>query len=291
MRCALALLLAGCSLGPTGDVRIDLEAEDTISRGLASGTSEEDVIDGWSVTYTQFIATIGDVRIARSATSTMQHRPTRTVVDLRSLPASGFPLASFASLEVARWDVLDFTTPPASVDAVRDASVSPADLDEMIAGGCTFLIAGVLTDASETSVAFHLCIPADTGYGPCSTPDGMSGIAVVPSATTPAHITIHGDHLWFDSFPSGAEAIVERRAQWMVDCDHDHDGHVTEAELRATPAARVLTTTHHYDLAGAPTVDGHGIQTAWDFVRAQMSTVGHFQGEGECPWAPAPPGI
>jgi hypothetical protein len=119
----------------------------------------------------------------------------------------------------------------------------------------------------------------------------MSGVAVVSSASTPVAVTIHGDHLWFNSFPSGAESTVERRAQWMVDCDVDHDGHVTEAELRATPAARVFTTLDHYDLAGSPTVDGHGIQTAWDFVRAQMSTVGHFQGEGECPWAPTPSGV
>jgi hypothetical protein len=162
----------------------------------------------------------------------------------------------------------------------------------MIAGACSFLIAGVLTeDATSRSVSFRLCVPADTRYGPCSTPDGMSGVAIVSSATTPVQLTIHGDHLWFDSFPSGAEAIVQRRAAWMASCDADADGRVTEAELRATPAASVFTTTRHYHLAGAPTVDGHGITTAWDFVRAQMSTLGHFQGEGECPWAPQAPGI
>jgi hypothetical protein len=148
-----------------------------------------------------------------------------------------------------------------------------------------------LTSDTGEALDFRLCIPAATDYGPCSTPDGMSGLAVVASATTPAHVTIHGDHLWFNSFPSGAESTVERRAQWMADCDADHDGHVTEAELRAMPASRVFTTTNHYDLAGAPRVDGHGITSAWDWVRAQMTTVGHFQGEGECPWAAAPSGI
>ncbi len=288
----LLVALSGCGAsGSTGDVLIALEAEDTITGGLAAGATEQDVIDGWSIAYTQFVATLGDVHVARSATGAMRVSPALTTVDLRSLPSSGFTLARFSALEAARWDVFGFSTRATSASAMRDRSVSDADFAEMISGGCTFLIAGTLTDASGRAVDFRLCIPALTSYGPCSTPDGMSGLAVVSSATTPAHVTVHGDHLWFNSFPSGAEATVERRAQWMFDCDADHDGHVTEAELRATPAAAVFTTTRHYDLAGGPTVDGHGIRTAWDFVRAQMTTVGHFQGEGDCPWAPAPAGI
>jgi len=287
-----ALVVCSCGgITTTGHVLIDLEAEDTITHGLASGTGEEDVIDGWSVAYTQFVATVGDVHLGRTATGATSSSSELVTVDLRTLASSGFTLASFGPLEATRWDVLGFDTPVTSASARRDPSVPVADFEWMTTGRCTFLIAGTLTSDAAQTVDFRLCIPAATSYGPCSTPDGMSGVAVVASSTTPAHVTIHGDHLWFNSFPSGAESTVERRAQWMVDCDADHDGHVTEAELRATPASRVLTTIHHYDLAGGPSVDGHGILTAWDFVRAQMSTLGHFQGEGECPWATTPAGI
>lgn len=286
------LLLAACVSGPTGQATIYLEAEDTVTGGLASGTSEEDVIDGWSVAYTRFVVSLGDVHLGRSASGAMRASPSSVVVDLRTLPSSGFALTRFDALEATRWDVIGFATPAASAASMRDASVSEAELAEMIAGGCSYVVAGAITEvASRRVVDFRLCVPADTRYGPCSSPDGMAGLAIVAAASTPAHVTIHGDHLWFNLFPSGAESVVERRAQWMADCDLDHDGHVTEAELRATPAARVFTTTRHYDLAGSPTVDGHGIATAWDWVRAQMSTVGHFQGEGECPWAPASSGI
>lgn len=295
MRVAPALLvtlLLACGEGPTGALRIDLQAEDTITNGLAAGTTEDSVIDGWSVAYSQFVASLGGVYVARTATGAMRTSSALVVVDLRSLPSSGFALAELTGLAATRWDVIGFSTPPASAASTRDPSVPVSDFDEMIAGGCSFLIAGVLTEAATGRVVdFRLCVPADTRYGPCATPDGMSGVAIMSSATTPAHVTIHGDHVWFAAFPSGAEAIVERRAAWMVGCDVDDDGHVTEAELRATPAAAVFTTTRHYHLAGAPSVDGHGITTAWDFVRAQMSTVGHFQGEGECPWAPEPTGI
>ncbi len=289
----LPIVLCSCggSIAPTGDVVIDLEAEDTITGGLSSGTSEDDVIDGWSIAYTEFVATVGHVHLGRTASGAMVSSPQLSTVDLRSLPTSGFTLASFTALEATRWDVIGFTTPATTSTSTRDATVSSTDFDAMSAGGCTFLIAGALTSDTSQTVDFRLCIPAPTDYGPCSTPDGMSGLAVVASATTPANVTIHGDHLWFNSFPAGAESTVERRAQWMADCDADHDGHVTEAELRAMPASRVFTTTNHYDLAGAPSVDGHGITSAWDWVRAQMTTVGHFQGEGDCPWAAAPSGI
>lgn len=296
--CAIGLCTA-CSggSGPTGDVTILLEAEDTITGGLAAGTAEEDVIDGWSVTYDTFVATIGDIGLGRSATGAMQREPSLVVVDLESLPATGFTLAHFAGLEAQRWDVLTYRTPAASAAARLDASVPAADRDAMVAAGCTFLIGGAIDNPSgqscvgtsacvpETHVSFRLCIPAATDYGPCSSPDGLSGIGVVAAGDTSAHVTLHGDHLWFNTFPSGAEGTVERRAQWLADCDADHDGTVTQAELEATSAAAVFTTANRYDLAGSPRVDGHGIQTAWDFVRAQMSTLGHFQGEGECPWA------
>jgi hypothetical protein len=62
-----ALMTLGCDAGPTGDVRIDLEAEETITHGLSAGTGEENVIDGWTITYTRFVAIVGDVHLGRLA--------------------------------------------------------------------------------------------------------------------------------------------------------------------------------------------------------------------------------
>src|SRR5262249_25496197 len=156
-------------------------------------------------------------------------------------------IASFSALDAARWDVVGFETPAASATAMRDASVTQAELDEMAAGDCTYLLAGVLTSAAgrscpgrvcvpETEVRFRLCVPASTAFGPCNSPDGSAGLAIAAGSANVAHVTIHGDHLWFNTFPSGAESLIERRAQWLVDCDADHDGQVTQAELEATPA-------------------------------------------------------
>jgi len=105
----------------------------------------------------------------------------------------------------------------------------------------------------------------------------MEGVVVTSGTTTNASVTIHGDHLWFGAFPSGDE-LVERRAQWLANCDLDQDGTVTEAELMGTDAAAVFPAPE-YNLSGAPVP----ILDAWDFVAAQVRTQGHLNGEGECP--------
>ncbi len=68
--------------------------------------------------------------------------------------------------------------------------------------------------------------------------------------------------------------------QWIADSDTNQDGTVTQAELVAIDAAELFTSARMYSLAGAPMV----IADAWDFVIAQVTTQGHFQGEGECQW-------
>jgi hypothetical protein len=56
------------------------------------------------------------------------------------------------------------------------------------------------------------------------------------------------------------------------------DGRAVFARGAADAAA--LFPAPDYSLTGAP----FAIDTAWDFVLAQLKTQGHFQGEGECLW-------
>jgi hypothetical protein len=87
---------------------------------------------------------------------------------------------------------------------------------------------------------------------------------------------------WFNSFPTGSEASIERRAAWILEADADGDGRVSTEDLVALDATEVFTTQLGYSLDGAP--DGITIDNALDFVRAQLATQGHFKGEGECIW-------
>ncbi len=285
---SLAVIAFGCG-APTGDVRVLLGAESSITEGLDPGSELEDVADGWSVRFSKYVVAIGHVRLVRSTAALEAHDDGVTVIDLAALPPSGLELARFEALEVGRWDHFEYATPRAGADAIRHESVSEADFEAMVAGGWTHLVEGTLESPEGQScppdgecrpaarLTFRIAAEVETLFGPCEAEDGLPGVTVTEAGST-VSITLHGDHVFFDAFPSGAE-VIERRAQWLANADTDADGAITPEELMALDAAAIFPSDT-YNLAGAAIP----VETAWDFVRAQLATQGHFQGEGECPW-------
>jgi hypothetical protein len=284
-----ALAGGGCESSATGDVTAYLQAEDTIADGLEPGSGVEDIVDGWRVRFDRYVIAIGHVDLRRSSDGAEVHSHDRYAIDLARLPARGEPIASYSSIATGRWDRVSFRVGEIGA-ATRHPSVSEEDFAAMRADGCAYLIEGRIEDpegdgmsnppggSPRTGVAavrFQLCVPLEVAHGPCQAEDGLPGIVVTTGATT-FDLTVHGDHLFFDSFPAGAE-VVRRRAQWLADADLNGDGEVVRAELEAIDAA-MLFRTPDYSLAGSPIP----IRTAWDFVRAQLASQVHFQGEGEC---------
>lgn len=262
------LLLAACA-GPTGDLSVLIEGEDSITHGIDPGTELEDIVDGWTVRFSRYLVAAGDVRLTRGDEEIASERV--LVVDLS---AGSAELATIDAVPVDRWD---FAWSMRAVDAERHESARQDDFDEMIANDWTYLIEGTLSDGART-ISFRLGVPVPVRFGPCEAEDGLPGATITEGGTTVA-VTLHGDHLFFDAFPSGAE-VIERRAGWLAGSDLDGDGAITQAELEASEAG-LLFPSDTYNLAGAPIP----IENGWDFVRAQLTTQGHFQGEGECPWS------
>ncbi len=263
---------------PTGSLIVSIQAEDTIAGGLASGTGPEDVVDGWSVTFDKYLLAIGHLRLAPIGGGTPVEDPRVLVIDLKTVPETGRQFLTAPSVAEGRYR-FEYQTPVATVDMERDASVSQADFDRMVAGACTYLITGSATNGART-VAFDFCLDAEAAFE-CSSMEGMEGI-VISASTNTAFMTIHGDHLFFNGFPAGDEAVVLRRAGWLalVDDATGADGMVTNADLEATPLT-ILPPTE-YALTGAPLVEGAAITNMALYARAQLSTQGHLNGEGEC---------
>jgi hypothetical protein len=283
--------LAGCGQDEgTGTLRVMLRAEDSIGSGLMPGDDLESVVDGWHVRFDAYLAAIGRVRIERSDGEAEPQRSERTVVsDLRRIDSRGVEIARFDGVAAGRWDVFEIETPHASEGAERDENADRADVDVLVDSDGTFLIEGTIESdegqscppAAEcrdaSAIGFRFAVPAETLYGPCEAEDGLAGVAINEGGTTTVAVTVHGDHLFFDGFPMETER-VERRAQWLADADLDGDNEVTQDELASIDAADLFDSdTYSFGAAPLP------IETAWDFVRAQMKTVVHFQGEGECP--------
>jgi hypothetical protein len=279
---------AGCGDPGSGNLQVLLDPEESITEGLDPGTGGENIVDGWTVRFDKYLIAVGHIQVGRSQTSIAADDDTMHVVDMMTLPPSGFALAHFENLTAQRWSFFAYETGSAA-GGLRDESVEQADFDEMAANGWTYLVEGTLTHpegescppggacAPATSVAFRLGVSSVTDMLHCES-EGINGVSVVANTTTAVAVSIHGDHMFFDSFPTGPE-IVHRRAQWLANSDLNQDGVVTNEELLAIPAQDVLPASH-YSFGGSP-ID---IVTAHDFLRAQMHTQGHFQGEGHCSW-------
>lgn len=290
----LVFLTSGCdaAAATTGSLEIRVNAEDTITEGLAPGADLENIQDGWTVSFTKYIVALGHVELTRSDVDLEVHEEGSIVVDLRQTPENGVPVISAEAVRSGQWTSLSYETPIVTANTERHSTVTEADYQAMITGGCTYLISGTITKTDgqtcsgaptacvpNTSVAFNLCVPAPTRYADCRPEDGQAGLNVPVNARASANVTIHGDHLFFSAFPLGAENIP-RRAQWLANADTNVDGTVTEAELRALDAV-TLFPSPDYNISGETP---YTVTTGWDFVRAQLSTQGHFQGEGECDW-------
>lgn len=304
---AAAALFTGCGDDAgSGSASILVQPEDVIIEGLAAGTDAEDIQDGWNVTFDKYIVAIGDIDIHLATNESIEaEAPEVYVLDLTQIPAMGLDLFSFSDLRTGRWE-FGYSTPAADATSLQHSSVDTTDFDSMVANGWTYLVEGTL-DAADgqscppaalatpgtatpngnlsgtdpcydaTSVAFRFGAEASTEFTLCEI-DEVQGFAVSNGSNSTAAATIHGDHLFFNGFPEGDEGGISRLAQWLADCDLDLDGVVTATELAAIAPAQLPEIDDRFQLGGSPIP----FDNMFDYLRAQMKTQGHFQGEGEC---------
>jgi hypothetical protein len=297
----LALGIGACSStdegspaggGAKGGVQIFVEPEESIPEGLKPGTDTENVQDGWTVTYSKYLVTIGNFRASRSDGSGHLSDPSIYVLDLKNAPAGGYVMTTWNDVDAVRWDKLGWDLPNAKAGVKTLAPTSEADVTFMVENGYSLYFEGKIekTDGQSCtpgasppacvpapSVAFRWGFAAGTAFDDCANEEGVPGFAVPAGGTAQLKPTVHGDHWFFDNLTSGAE-ITKRFAQWMADCDLDHDGETTLDELQTVKAADAFPMPP-YNLSGTLTP----IETAYDYALNQSRTLGDYNGDGECP--------
>jgi hypothetical protein len=305
----MAAMQASCDDDGSGSgaLSVLLEAEDVITDGIDPGEGAG-IHDGWQVRFDKYLITIGAIELQNATDASDKHAAADSyVVDLKQLPEAGLPLWDFEGLAATRYQ---FHYGLGTADAAqRDESATIADFATMQDGKLTYLVEGTISKADGIScppkallvvegktptgmqndrgedcyvlpsVHFRFAAPAVVRLGPCEV-DEVPGVSIPESGTQTVAITIHGDHLFFNGFPEGGEGGVRRLAQWLADCDLNLDGEVDEAELKAISPDDLAELDTQFQLGGAPFTP---LETMWDYVRAQLQTQGHFQGEGECP--------
>ncbi len=310
---AAASLLAsvmGCgeggAEGALGNLSVLLEAEETITGGIAAGPGPEAIQDGWSVAFDKYLVVIGDVKIQLATDANVERTAEQLfAVDLTRVPESALPLWQIDDLSAERW-AFGYALRSAGPDVTPHDSVSATDFAEMSENGWTYLIearlenptgeacppaslaeppAGavpVRTDAegnacyAHTELGFRLGVPVEVEFARCES-DGLLGVAIPDGAAATVTATLHGDHMFFNGFPSEDEGGVTRLAQWVADSDLDLDGELTREELSSITLAD-LPALANYQFGGTAA----RLDTPWDYVIEQLRTQGHMNGEGEC---------
>ena len=196
---------------------------------IEEGIPAGEMSDGWAITFDRFIVTIEEIVVAGVSASDPEP------VDLTT--ASGGDGQTLATVTVPADDHTDGRFTISRVD---------------VSGSAT----------KDTTVkTFSWVFDQAVRYTGCETTT-----SVTDGDTATFQITVHADHLFYDSLVSAEPDLL---FQAIADADADSNGEVTEAELAAADI-------------GAYDPGNEDINDLWAWLLAQTRTLGHVDGEGHC---------
>lgn len=268
--CGIWLTALGCGEEDgSGALELTTYGEDFIEQEIpaAAGADDEGFVDGWTVRYTRFLITIGDIEIADHNDEIGAEDSTMRVFDMHL--AGPHPLVGFDDLGAQRWDRVSVTIAPADA-ATEVGNATADDLALMVDNSWSVYVEGEATRDDET-YSFAWGFDTATTYADCHHDDFGEGVVVPDGGTETAQVTIHGDHLFYDDLQS-PDTVLRFDAMAAAD---DGDGDITLNELSAVDLTTLTEGT--YGTGGAGTVEDLGA-----FVTALTRTLVHWRGEGHC---------
>jgi hypothetical protein len=240
-----------------GTVSVSVYGEEYIEDALPASVFS----DGWTVTFDEFLISLGAVHVAPEGADAGFAAPAYRVYDVaRSTGGAGQVVGSGASPGAAHLEV-EYTIAPAA-DAVAADGTTTEQLDRVRNAGHALFVRGRAVKGDVTKT-FAWGFDTRTVYAPCHAAGAVDG------GSTPVQLTIHGDHLFYDDLFSETPNVS---FDLVAASDADGDGEITRAELLATD----LSTQARYQVGSEPIGD------LWHFVEFLTATVGHIDGEGHC---------
>jgi hypothetical protein len=282
---SLALCLAcltGCALqGGDGALSIRISGEEAALGGYPVGEGKEQIAfeDGWTLEFQKVIVSLTHFSLATTDGEPANLEDADAViVDLHK----GAPeLWRFDGLAAQRWDRVEYRyqKPPADVRVVND--VADADVERMRAEGYSLLLEAT-AHKQDQEVKLSWGFPLAINMVHCENGlDGTDGIVVRDNALTSGEVTVHLDHLFFDSY-----ALDEPKLRFdPLAAMAPADGPLTLADLTGQDNLS--------DLRGA---DGEPLGLSYDpgsafhpvpenlaeYIQSAAETTGHWNGEGHC---------
>ena len=278
-----ALLLAACGEDESageGSLRVKISGEEAALSGYPVGSGDDEIAfsDGWTLEFEKVLVSLTDFTLRAADGDDADVEAGAVIADLHL----GEPqLWAFEDVPARRWDRVGYRYAPPTARARKANDVDDADVTRMIDEGYSILIEATAKKNDQT-------VPLAFGFGfevtmtRCENGMDMTdGIVVANNAVNEAQVTVHLDHLFFDTFA------------------------VDDASLRFDPMAAMAPTSGKLtlddlakqdnlsDLKGA---DGMPLDLAYDpgsafdptpknledYVVSAATTTGHWNGEGHC---------
>ena len=238
-----------------GTLTVTLWGEDFIEEGIPA----EELADSYAVTYTKFLIALSNISAAKGDAA-----PALTASDMKiwDVSKSGPFTVTSDTVPAGGYTHTAYRISPAT-DAATPGNADDDDVQFMIDNALSVYVEGTADDGT-TAVTFTWGFETDTTYDPCHSTGTLTD-----GGTAQIQITIHGDHLLYDSAIS---ENPELRFNDIALADADADGQVTETELEAYD----ITALSNY------VVGSLDIDNMYDYIAHMTSTLGHIDGEGHC---------
>jgi hypothetical protein len=277
----VCLAAAACaSEGGEGTLSIRISGEEAAQSGYPVGEGEDEIAfsDGWTLEFHKVIVSLTHFSLATEDGEVASLEVDPVVVDLHQ----GMPeLWRFEGIAAQRWEAVgyQFLKPPTDVRVVND--VSEEDLERMRDQGYSLLIeATAHSDQRDVELQWGFPLAIDVQH--CENGlDGTDGIVVRDNAVTSAEVTVHLDHLFFDSYateePSlrfdALAAMAPEGSPLMLGALAGQENLSDLKSLNGEPLG----------LAYDPGSAFHPVPTNLaEYVTAAAETTGHWNGEGHC---------
>lgn len=262
---ATMLAVPACGGDEEGTLRLTMWGEEFIEEGIPEG----EFVDGFSARFDHFLVVAGNFRAENGDTSFGS-----TDTWLVDLVAPGPHELTTAAVKAGHWSNAGYSITPITAATILHASATDEQRALMEAGGYSVHVEGSASRAGE-SWQFSWGFDEDTTYTDCvQLVDGRQepGFSVAAGAETPLELTIHGDHFFYDDLASD-DAVLRFHA--LASADEDGDGAITLSELAEVPLIDLPAGTYG-------TGNFSDVDDLRSFVRALVTTLGHFNGEGHC---------
>ncbi|MDC3958794.1 hypothetical protein KEG38_33370 [Polyangium jinanense] len=271
-----------------GALAVRITGEDAAKTGFPVEEEGETIAfaDGWTIQFSKVLVSFGGLDLRSADGAVAIESKGWWVADLHAGDAS---LPVFEALEARRWDRFGYEIAAPDASAVALGSVAQADVQAMIDGKFNYWMEGTATRAGDTyTFAWGLSNP--TRNTNCTNGlDGTDGVVIRSNTTTEAEITIHLDHLFWDTL--GTEEASLRFDAFAAAAGADKEISLEDLATQALSDLKGLDGMPLVDAEGKPIVYNPGSvplasQDLLSFMLASSASMGHLNGEGLCTVGP-----